>query len=146
VTAASPALEAFVRGTLGCGCPAEVFDSVEVSATPPPGCPEVQRRISVGGRLLIYVIDATNADQVPVRLEAWVSAGVAERERRGMNRLRLAVVLDDSGVDQSAKIDQAFVALPLVRAARARGEDPRIHLHCLSRADTEALWPSPELD
>jgi hypothetical protein len=104
----------------------------------------VQLRISVGGRLLIYVIDETNADQVPARLDAWVSAGLEERERRGMNRLRLAVILNDPILGQGSEIEGALRALPVVRLPTVRGEDPRIHVHCLSRADAAALWASPE--
>jgi hypothetical protein len=143
VAAATPGLERFVRSSLGCRCPDEVFDEVEVSREPPAGCPEVGRRILVGGRLLIYVIEGVSTDEALGRIEDWVLIGHAERERRGMNRLRLAVTLADPNPGAEPALQDRFRALPLVAGPAGLGEDPRLHLHLLPFEAVEALWDDP---
>ncbi len=143
MAAATPGLERFVRSTLGCLCPAEVFDEVEVSREPPAGNPEIGRRIAVGGRLLIYVIEGVGTDEALGRIEDWVRIGHAERERRGMNRLRLAVTLADHISGAEPALQDRFRALPLVAGPAARGEDPRLHLHLLPGESIEALRDVP---
>ena len=56
-------------------------------------------------------------------VDDWVAAGVAERDRRGMNRLRLVVTIKDPTPDAVAAISRAFAELP--------GLDDRVHLHVL---------------
>jgi hypothetical protein len=133
---ASPELERFAREALGCHCPAEVFERVEDNRDPLPGLPEIRRRISVGGRLLIYVAEipggADRAASVSQRIGDWVSAGLAERDRRGMSRLRLVVGLDALEPESVAAIETAFARLPGLAAVGS--EDPRLHLHCLPRS------------
>lgn len=129
---ASAALERFARDTLGCHCPAEVFERVADDREPLPGLPEVRRRIAVGERLLIYVVAPParpgGADRILARIGRWVAAGRAERDRRGMNRLRIALVLDAPDPATVAAIEAVFARLPELAGAP---EDPRIHLHCL---------------
>lgn len=143
MAAATPALERFVRSSLGCRCPAEVFDEVEVSREPPAGNPEIGRRIAVGGRLLIYVIEGVSRDEALGRIEDWVRIGHAERERRGMNRLRLAVALAEPNPGAGPTLQDRFRSLPLVAGPAGRGEDPRLHLHLLPAESIEALRDVP---
>jgi hypothetical protein len=134
---ASPGLERFAREILGCQCPAEVFWSVEDELEPLPGLPEIRRRIALGGRLLIYVAEPEGAaamvsGAIRHRISSWVAAGRADRDRRGMNRLRLVVVLDDPHSDAVQAMEDAFADLP--ELAQAGPEGARIHLHCLPRS------------
>jgi hypothetical protein len=133
VTPSAPAIERFARETLGCQCPAAVFERIEIDDGPPPGCPEVQRRILVGGRLLIYLIAGVNTEAARERIGPWVQAGLGERERRGLTRLRLAVALDDLHPRAMPALDDAFRALPELAESTAGGADPCIHLHCIPR-------------
>lgn len=128
VRPASPALEHFARETLGCHCAPEVFSQVEEDPSPLSDLPEVRRRIAVGGRLLIYLTEVPGADLAAARMGAWISAGIAERDRRGMNRLRLVVALKDPTPESVSAIESAFARLPR--------RDDRVHLHVLP---TESL-------
>ncbi len=119
-------LERFARETLGCRCEAEVFARVEDEPSPLPALPEIRRRIAVGGRLLIYLVEAPDAMRAASGLAAWVKTGLAERDGRGMNRLRLVVALDDPRPEAVAMIESAFRWLPDL--------DDRVHLHVLATA------------
>ncbi|MGE5154837.1 MAG: hypothetical protein ACM3ST_12590 [Bdellovibrio bacteriovorus] len=119
---ATPALERFARETLGCRCSAEVFERVEDDRSPLPGLPEIGRRIAIGGRLLIYLAQAPDGVRAAERVPVWVHAGLAERDRRGMNRLRLVVLLKDP-IPTATAMESAFAGLP--------GLDDRVHLHIL---------------
>jgi hypothetical protein len=123
---ATPAFERFARETLGCQCAPEVFARVEDEPSPLPALPGIGRRIAVGGRLLIYLVWVSDAMRAASGLGAWVAAGLAERDGRGMNRLRLVVVLDDPSPEAVALIESAFRGLPDL--------DDRVHLHVLATA------------
>lgn len=98
-----------------------------------PGCPDIRRRIAIGGRLLIYVAEPADAGLAAQRIGTWVVAGCAERDKRGMNRLRLVVALEEFAPEANRAIETAFALLPELTAV-AGWEDPRIHLHCLPRS------------
>jgi hypothetical protein len=134
VRPATPELERFARETLGCNCAPEVFSRVVEERSPLPGCPEIRRRIAIGGRLLIYLAEPSDAGLAAERIGAWVSAGRAERDRRGMNRLRLVVALEGLTPEGVAAIEASFSQLPELVPVGDSGEEPRIHLHCLPRA------------
>jgi hypothetical protein len=119
------AIERLVREDLGCTCPAEVFDRMEAGQVALPGLAEPGRRIAIGGRLLVYLIEAEDAGQALASLPAWVSAGRAERDAAGMNRLRLVLVTAQPETVAPA-LQPEFEALP--------DHDERIHLHVLPPA------------
>lgn len=106
---------------------------MEDTRTPLSNLPEVNRRIAVGGRLLIYVVDAKDLGMAAMRLGAWVSAGLAERERRGMRRLRLVVTLEDLTPESVSTLESVFSRLPELSQTRHGPDGPRVHLHCLPR-------------
>jgi hypothetical protein len=116
------AIAAFARDTLGCGCPAEVFDQIQESQLDLPGSPGPARRFAIGGRLLVYLVAPADPDAALAQLAAWVAMGRAERDAQGMNRLRLAIAADDPEA-LSARLQPCFDALP--------GLDGRLHLHVL---------------
>jgi hypothetical protein len=121
VRPASAAFERFARETLGCQCEPEVFSRVEDCPAPVPDLPEIRRRIAVGGRLLIYVAEMQDGTLTAARMRDWVGAGIAERDGRGFNRLRLVVALNEPMPDTVAAMEDAFARLP--------GLDDRVHLH-----------------
>lgn len=81
-------IKRFVQETLGCSCPEEVFDKIEcetdVSCT-------WWKRIDVGHRLLIYILDATAVSDLTSTVLNAVQKGVAERNTGGFNHFRLVV-------------------------------------------------------
>jgi hypothetical protein len=114
------AIERFVRGTLGCQCPDEVFRRVEVGPLPLPAGAGSGRRLLIGGRLLIHIVEAPERLDEPDWLERLAAAGRDERDGRGYNRFRLVVATATAAGDTSA-LEGRFI--------RALGGDERAHLH-----------------
>lgn len=129
-TSRREAVERLVRGSLGCTCPGEVFERIEEGQAALPNLAGAVRRIAIGGRLLVYLIEANDAAQALARLPVWLSAGRAERDAACMNRLRLVVLADEPGpLDQALRA--GFDALP--------DRDERTHLHVLPKAAAAGL-------
>lgn len=82
-------IESFARDTLGCGCPAEVFDRIELDrflgafdSLPVTGT------IAIGGRLLVLL--CTQRVDVASVLRI-LDRGRQIRDREGLNRVRCVV-------------------------------------------------------
>ena len=131
---ASHALECFAREALGCQCPPEVFQRVEENLIHLPGLTSPVRRLFIGGRLLIYLIPLADPTAALVWIGDWIAAGLAERDRRGMNRVRLVLRYEVMSPAETVAIESAF--------ARLAGRDERVHLHLIPAASlTAALEP-----
>ncbi len=120
----------FVRNTLGCACPDEVFERIEYE----DGGDGEDRRpcltIRIGGRLLIALWKIEDAAPLETGLPALLNAGKSERDRRGMNRFRLVIATDAPGT-----------VGPPARAifSNHAEKDDKIHLHVVSRQDAASL-------
>ncbi len=123
-------LTKFVRNTLGCACPDEVFEHIE---TEEGGEGEGRRpflRIRIGGRLLIGLWKIDDATPLKTGLPAILAAGKSERDRRGMNRFRLVIATDDPrAVEPTAH--NIFL--------KYAEKDDKIHLHVVSRREAACL-------
>jgi hypothetical protein len=117
-----PKIKAFVQRTLGCSCPEEVFDRIEIDF----GAGEISHRIRIGGRLLVYILDASRTGDIAGAVASALQHGVHERDRDHFNRLRLAVVT--SSPAQIADAAQAAFASSPAR-------DAKTHLHLLKTGD-----------
>jgi len=118
------AIKPFLRESLGCGCPDEVFQKVASEWIQADGIG--YRRLSAGGRLLVYLVSAKPAGDLKARVLALLRQGRRERDGEGFNRLRLVVVGELSEQDaQSLR----------KRFADEAGGDERLHLHILSQAE-----------
>jgi len=128
------AVEHIIRAVLGCTCPPEVLERIQEDPLSLPGMARPGRRIAVGGRLLVYLIEVEDPAQAGANLAAWVSTGLTERDEAGMNRLRLALV-----TAQPETLD------PLLRArwGLLTERDDRTHLHVLSPAAAVAVLADP---
>ena len=122
-------LERFVRGTLGCTCPDAVFERVEMRDGPPLPCGGSVRRIAIGGRLLIHVVEGVSVDDVNSGIHAWTLSGRVDRDDARMNRFRLVIGLNGLSPTDADGIREAF-------AAACDDGDDRIHLHIV---DSDAL-------
>ena len=116
-------IEGFVRETLGCTCPAKVFAQIEDDLLPATGSGPPIRRIAIGGRLLIYLIDIEKGPDADVQLAAWVRQGVAERDRLGMNRFRLVLA-----ANHPERIADAAAA----SFERLQALNDKVHLHVVA--------------
>ena len=113
-----PEVKAFVQGTLGCSCPEELFDHITVDT----GAGELSHRIRIGGRLLVYILDASRAVDVSSAIASALREGVRERDRDHFNRLRLVVV--SPSPERIAETAQAAFS-------NSPARDEKTHLHVL---------------
>ncbi len=113
----------FIRKTLGCQCPHEVFKHIDIARTPER---DIKLRINVGGRLLIYVAEIEAPGSLDAILEKLVRAGREERDSSGLNRFRLVVAAEDSESIKGSLLEK-FDAL--------RQGDEKAHLHLLEKTD-----------
>ncbi len=117
------AIISFVRETLGCQCPREVFKHIDIARTSER---DIKLRITVGGRLLIYIAEIEDPDSLDAILEKLVRAGREERDSLGLNRFRLVVAAEDLKSIKDSLLEK-FNAV--------RQGDEKAHLHVLHRND-----------
>lgn len=123
------ALKQFVREVLGCNCPEEVFQNIQIArGSKALAAYPADYQIAIGGRLLIVVV----TDKEPAALNKQFASIVAEgkqvRDAGGFNRFRL-VVLSAQTSATGKLLQQQFDKLP--------SRDEKIHLHVVSAAS----WP-----
>jgi hypothetical protein len=104
------------RGLLGCACPDEIFDYYQVRQQSITSLPVVE--MIMGDRLLVWIIDGDKVGEPGQTLAYLLRAGLAERERCGLNRFRLVVVGD-------------FLLWRERWTHLADAMDPKVHLHVL---------------
>lgn len=117
----------FIRDTLGCGCPDEVFEKIDITplaTDQSTGSPVL--RINVGDRLLIYIAEDIDEAQVAEVLRA----GIAERDAGGFNRFRLVVGCYDT-------LPEPTYGSSLM-AALSPG-DEKVHLHLIPVSEIPQL-------
>jgi hypothetical protein len=116
-------LQRFVRGTLGCKCPDDVFQSVAIDGR------EDHTRLVIGDRLLIYVMDVAAETPAGKAVSRLVEQGLADRNSARLNRLRLVVASTQPALDL-AVANEAFAAVA--------GDDDRAHLHVIATGQLPA--------
>jgi hypothetical protein len=86
---AYPAIRHFVQETLGCTCPHEVLNNIDCQQEGDDLCRE---KITVGDRLLIYIISMERKSSIQDVVLTALKRGIEEREARRLNRFRLVLV------------------------------------------------------
>lgn len=120
-------IKSFVQNTLGCGCPEEVFRSIICKHNVLLGNDVVlNSAITIGDRLLIYIMEAPSHEFMEEKLALLVSSGKNERDSKGLNRLRLVIAADES-------LDRKIVQSQFDGLA---GKDDKIHLHFIGKENT----------
>lgn len=122
-------IKRFAQKILGCDCPEEVFNVIECS-TSDSGKEPYTRRIAIGGRLLIFILETDDLSLVRANLLKMLAAGKAERDQKGMNRFRCVIATDHvESVDLLSKeIFEQF-----------SGKDEKIHLHVVQKEDVSGI-------
>jgi hypothetical protein len=119
-------IKIFVQETLGCGCPEEVFESIDCrNGVSLEGRVALDACLTIGNRLLIYVVSTGMQGKILEFFPFLVRAGKKERDARGLNRFRLVIVCDDE--QERKALHESF--------AKIEGKDDKIHLHLISRKD-----------
>lgn len=116
----------FVRETLGCGCPEEVFDDLLLAEETIGDGETTTRTLLVGNRLLIVMLSCKDWGDLSGVLPQLVRHYRQKRDERGFNRVRLVVACNQPALLQPAA-SLCFTGLPEV--------DERMHLHILTSAD-----------
>ena len=119
-------ITAFVRNVLGCGCPDEVFNKIEVSEIDLESEIAKATRIVIGDTLLIYILPVTPVEFVAEHANELVVAGKQDRDSHGYNRFRLVAHSSDSNELE----EQATAAFSVAAAG-----DEKLHLHFVAAAD-----------
>jgi hypothetical protein len=130
----APDIERFVRETLGCGCPDEVFQSIEVADASTTSGTVSFTRLVIGQRLLIHVWRPATAAALPEDVQALAAQGCAERDARGYNRYRLVIAT----AEPEGTIDAVAAAFTDVV-----GDDDRAHVHVVAASELAAGLSSP---
>ncbi len=118
-------IKSFVQDTLGCRCPEEVFRSIDYRSYVRLGDDvTLTCAITIGGRLLIYVIEK-DAGLDDALLAFLVAKGKKERDSRGLNRFRLVVATDDAATKEGL----------MHRFEELQDKDENVHLHVTGKAD-----------
>jgi hypothetical protein len=128
-------IECFVRETLGCGCPDEVFRSVSIDHLPASAGRPALTELRVGARLLIRVVATPDHAAAAGWLEGLVADGRATRDRHGYNRFRLVLAAPATGAAPRGLDGLDGLA---ARFARATAGDDRAHLHVLAEGQLPA--------
>ncbi len=128
-----PEIKKFVQETLGCSCPEEVFENIAYSENPNT---RWKRRIEVGNRLLIYVVDSDPVGNMSREIDAALRTGVIERNRKGLNRFRLVLVSSNGVKDTETVWEKVFCESPYF--------DERTHLHIVEERDISIFGKTQE--
>ncbi len=121
----------FIRQSLQCRCPDEVFQHIDYEYRP---VADEQRpfnlRLRVGGRLLVYVLRTDDSDDLERVLPTVFAVGRQDRDRSGLNRFRAVLVARDPQITR-ARAERAY--------QQCDTGDQTSHLHVIGRAELDGL-------
>ena len=117
------AVVSFVQEALGCGCPDEVLQDIQIEAHPYSfaGQP-IDYLVRIGGRLLLAISMSSRWAEVAGKLRRLLETGKNLRDRNGFSRFRL-VVSSDEPENPTAALQEQFIGLA--------GMDDKVHLHVI---------------
>lgn len=124
-------IKRFAVEMLGCGCPDEVFHTIETGKADILSVTGQDiSRILIGNQLLIYLVPVDGQTDLSEMLPRCIQAGTKERDSKGYNRFRLVLTAEDREFDGAGA---AFLFSSL-----SQGDD-RLFLHCIERDDLSEL-------
>ena len=118
-------IKTFVQKTLGCGCPEEVFTSIDCRSNIPLNNVLLRNKINIGNKLLIFIVEVNTHDSLKETLTSLVDAGIKERDCGGFNRYRLVLAVDNPSMFKQHACD-IFDTLE---------KDERVHIHVVHKDD-----------
>lgn len=127
-------IKRFAVEMLGCGCPDEVFLTIETGkASVATSAGSDISRILIGNRLLIYIVRVSSNTDLSALLPICINAGIEERDQKNYNRFRLVLAAEDSSFDGAAA---SFLFSSL-----SKGDD-RLFLHVIEKDSLSELFNS----
>ena len=121
-------IKRFVKETLGCSCPDEVFNHIDCTQH---GDDISWKKVNIGDRLLIYIITMNGSASIQDVVNRALQQGVEERNAGGFNRFRLVLVASRPDELRNAA-EHAFDLSDYT--------DDKTHLHVVNETDMERLW------
>jgi hypothetical protein len=122
-----PVVTQFVRQVIGCDCPDEVFQRVEVrSGSTAVKCCPADYELRIGGRLLVVVTSEPVEALSGARLARVILEGKRARDRGKFNRFRLVVQARNAVQDRDTLL-RSFEDVP--------GKDEKTHVHVVARSE-----------
>jgi len=112
-------IKTFVKQTLGCACPEEVFEHIDCKSNIQLNDILLSNKINIGNRLLIYIVDTNKPGSIKNILPLLFNAGIKERDSLGFNRFRLVLVTDK--VDEIKEVAESLFT--------TINKDEKVHLH-----------------
>lgn len=123
-------IKIFVKQTLGCACPEEVFEYIDCQSNIKLNDDIVLNyKINIGNRLLIYVVEADNPGSIKNVLPLLISAGTKERDSLRFNRFRLVLVTDE--LDEIRETAESIFTII--------NKDEKVYLHVIPKAEVPAF-------
>ena len=122
-----PEIKQFVQETLGCSCPEEVFNKIDYQKESDGMS---GRKITVGDRLLIYIISTDRESNIQGVIDSALEQGVEERDKKGFNRFRLVLVTSCPDELRSSA-EHAF--------DNSGYTDEKTYLHVVNESNVESL-------
>ncbi len=117
-------IKIFVRQTLGCGCPEEVFKLIDCQFNIKLNNEAILRnRINIGNRLLIYILEVNNTGPIKTILPFLIKSGKTERDNFKFNRFRLVLITDR--VEEIKRTAESIFA--------GMDKDEKVHLHVVDK-------------
>ena len=119
------AIEHFIRETLGCSCPEEVFKKIDYQKA----CEDISgSKVNVGDRLLVYIISLDGKSDIQDVIQSALKRGIEERDNKGLNRFRLVLVTSQPDKLHSLA-EQTF--------NDSGYANEKTHLHLVNESDVE---------
>jgi hypothetical protein len=122
-------IKTFVRQTLGCGCPEEVFEYIDCQTNITLNDIMLRNRINIGNRLLIYIVEVNKGDSLKNVLPFFINMGKKEKDDLKFNRFRLVLASDN--IDETKKAAEDIF--------KTIDRDEKVHLHVILKADIPIL-------
>ena len=79
-----------IQDVLGCGCPMEVFEHIQMELIRTNGISIVQ--LILGNKLMVWIVDSVKIDRLKDISSKLLDRGRIERDNRQLNRFRLVLV------------------------------------------------------
>jgi len=121
-------LKNFVKFTLGCQCPDDVFNSIQQKhQLKIKNSIILDSEFIIGNRLLIIIVKLVKLEEIQAFLPKIIEYGLTKRNENSLNRFRL-VLFSNSPKTVEPVLEKLF--------AKLTEGDERVHLHILNENNT----------
>lgn len=124
-------IKTFAIKILGCNCPEHVFNNVVCQSKIRIDNVVLHTKINIGNRLLIYIIEPANMEEIRKSLPIIFKKGKNERDSLGFNRFRLVIATEKTN-ELEKTIDEIWNGLD---------RDEKTHLHIVSLESIQGVSP-----